>query len=334
VERPAQAGRSRRAGRPAPSALATSERTTGTRLDLVLIARHPGMSRRKAKDVIEKGQVAVAGQIVCEPGRLVLAQESVLWDPHRRALRRARLDLARLFEDEHVLIVDKPAGLLSVPTAGADPESEDTALGRVTEYVRHLRPRRPYVGRVHRLDRETSGALAFALSAAARRGLLALFHDHRIERVYLALVRGAPGAAAGRIDLPIRDTYVGGRRGVAHPGEAASPALSRWRVRERFAQATLLEVRIETGRQHQVRAHLAHVGLPIVGDAVYGDTRALGRGIMASRVMLHAWRLSFQHPLSGVVVAAESPVPEDLADLLKKLGDSGGGRANGPPPRP
>jgi 23S rRNA pseudouridine1911/1915/1917 synthase len=290
------------------------------RLDLALIALHPQMSRRQARDAIEKGQVDVDGRTVREAGHIVGGTEAIVWHRHRRALACARLSLSRLYEDDHLLIVDKPAGLLSVPTSGPGAESEDTALARVAEYVGHLRPRAPYVERVHRLDRETSGALAFALTPEARQGLIALFRDHRIERVYLALVRGEPRAASGKIDAPIRDAYVSGRRGVARPGESGAPARSRWRVRERLGVATLLEVTIETGRQHQVRAHLAHVGLPIVGDRLYGDRHALpGERPQTARLMLHAWRLSLQHPISGVRVAVESAPPQDFVRLVERL---------------
>lgn len=292
----------------------------GVRLDLALIALHPELSRRQARDAIEKGQVDVDGRTEREAGRVVSGAATIDWQRHRRALPRARLSLPRLYEDDHVLIIDKPAGLLSVPTSSAGDEGEDTALARVADYVRHLRPRAPYVQRVHRLDRDTSGALAFALTPEARQGLIALFSDHRIERVYLALVWGEPRAAEGSIDAPIRDTYVSGRRGVARPGEAGLPARSRWRVRERFGVATLIEVTLETGRQHQVRAHLAHVGLPIVGDGVYGDPRPLpGERAHAQRLMLHAWRLALRHPISGARVAAESRPPQDFARLVERL---------------
>ncbi len=289
------------------------------RLDLALIARHPELSRRRAREVIEKGQVSVEGEIVREPGRAVAQDQAIDWNPNRKALSRARLSLPRLYEDEDVLIVDKPAGLLSVPTSGDASETEDSALARVADYARHRGAHAPYVGRVHRLDRDTSGALAFALSPEARQGLIALFRDHRIERVYLALVRGEPATDAGVVDAPIRDTYVSGRRGVARPGEAASQARTGWRIRERLGPATLLEVRLETGRQHQVRAHLAHVGLPVVGDSVYGDVRPLARGLVARRLMLHAWRLAFRHPISGAQVAVTSPLPPDFSEILDGL---------------
>jgi 23S rRNA pseudouridine1911/1915/1917 synthase len=298
-----------------------------TRLDLALIQRHPELSRRKARDVIEKGQVSVDGRTVREPGETVGEGAALRWDPHRKALPRARLSLPVLFEDEHLLVVDKPAGLLSVPT-DEDVKDEDTVLARVEEYVRHLRPRRPYVGRVHRLDRDTSGAIVLALSPAARSGLIRQFGDHRIERRYRALVDGTPPADQGVVDRPLRDAYVSGKRAVARPDEPARPAVTRWRVVERFARGALLAVELQTGRQHQIRVHLAHIRLPVLGDATYGQTASRHPPVRVRRQMLHAGSLAFVHPLTGETVRVESPLPADFRRALQEL------RRLGPTPPP
>jgi 23S rRNA pseudouridine1911/1915/1917 synthase len=289
------------------------------RLDLALIAQYPSLSRRKARDVIEKGQVTVDGQASQEPGRLVGPTAVLRWDPNRKAERRARLSLPLLYRDASVLVVDKPAGLLTVPSS-PDALGEDTALARVEAYVRHLTPRHPYVGVVHRIDRDTSGAVAFALSLAARRGLRNLFREHRIERRYSALVSGEARGERGVIDLPIRDSYAGGKRGIARAGEPSLPAVTRWTLTERLPGGALLEIELGTGRQHQIRIHLAHIGLPIVGDAVYGAPLP-GRRVagLARRQMLHARLLAFVNPLSGVRVHAESPLPEDFRKALSAL---------------
>jgi 23S rRNA pseudouridine1911/1915/1917 synthase len=290
------------------------------------------MSRRKARDVVEKGQVTVDGRLVREAGKDVGEDASVAWDPNRKALPRARCTLGVLHEDDHVIVVDKPAGLLTVPTApGLD--DEDTALGRVQDYARRLKPRGGWAERVHRLDRDTSGAVAFALSKEARAGLIETFRHHRIERRYLAIVEGEPKAEGGTVDAPIREAWVSGRRGVARPGEEARPARTHWRVRERLAGAALLEVDLETGRQHQIRVHLAHAGLPILGDPVYGRPPR-GRPL-ARRPMLHAFRLAFAHPVTGARVAVESPPPDDfrnaLETLRRKPGATPGGLGGGAP---
>jgi 23S rRNA pseudouridine1911/1915/1917 synthase len=286
------------------------------RLDVVLIRAYPGLSRRKAREVIEKGQVTVDGATSLDAGRPLAGTERIEWDANRPARRRARSSLPLLHEDAHVLIVDKPAGLLSVPSS-PDAVDEDTVLARVRDYVRHLRPRRPYVGLVHRLDRDTSGALAFALDPETRAALRALFRHHRIERRYSALVTGVPPGERGEVNLALRDDYEAGRRGVARPGEAGRKAITRWRVIERFPGAALLEVELETGRQHQIRVHLAHVGLPVLGDSVYG--RDASSPVRVRRQMLHARWLGFAHPGTGQTLRVESPLAPDFERALAAL---------------
>jgi 23S rRNA pseudouridine1911/1915/1917 synthase len=292
------------------------------RLDLALIGRHPGLSRRKAREAIEKGQVTVRGATVVEAGREVASADDVRWDVNRPARRHVRSSLPLLYRDEDLVIVDKPPALLAVPSS---PEAvdEDTALRRVQELASHLHPRRPYVGVVHRIDRDTSGALAFALSPEARRRLRALFRAHHIERRYLALVQGAPREDRGTVDAPIHEEYAGGRRRLARGREPAVAALTRWTVVERFPSAALLEVELETGRQHQIRLHLAHIGHPLLGERVYtsegAGRRPAGPGPAAPRQMLHARRLAFVHPMTGTRVEAESPLPPDFRRVLSAL---------------
>jgi 23S rRNA pseudouridine1911/1915/1917 synthase len=287
-------------------------------MDVALIRLHPELSRRKAREVIEKGQVLLEGLVVRQPGRLVQGGATIEWDANRRALPRARLSLPILYQDEALLVVDKPAGLLVVPS-GPGGAAEDTAFSRVLEYARHLEPRRPYAGLVHRLDRDTSGALAFALRAEARRGLIDLFREHRIERRYAAIVEGRPAAARGIVDAPIADAYRGGRRRIARPTEEASPAVTLFTVQERFRGAAWLDVQLETGRQHQIRLHLAHLGLPVLGDRVY---RPRGSGppvVRVERQMLHARLLALRHPLTGEMLRVESPLPRDFQETLAVL---------------
>jgi 23S rRNA pseudouridine1911/1915/1917 synthase len=291
------------------------------RLDLALIKLHPELSRRKAREVIEKGQVELEGRVQTAPGLAVHGGERITWDPNRKALRRTRSSLPLLYADDHLVIVDKPAGLLSVPTTPGG-EDEDTAFERVRDYARHRTPRAPYVGIVHRIDKETSGALAFALTPPAREGLRALFRAHHIERTYLALVSGEPPSEEGKVDRPIHDVYAGGRRRVAAPGEPSHPAVTFYKVRERFALGVLLEVTLETGRQHQIRVHLQAIGLPILGDRVYGREEGF------PRTLLHARSLAFVHPITGERVRGESPVPADFVAALAKL------RARKAPPGP
>jgi 23S rRNA pseudouridine1911/1915/1917 synthase len=308
------------------------------RLDVALIAKHPGLSRRKAREAIEKGQVTVDGRMVREPGTLLTSPRAAIdFDPNQKALPRVRAAIPLLYEDDSVLIVDKPAGLLSVPS-GPGASHEETALGHVRDYVTRLTPKRPYVGLVHRIDRDTSGALVFAKSPESRQALIGLFSRHAIERHYSALVGGRPAADSGVVDAPIKDAYEGGRRGVARSDEPSQPARTRWRVVERFPEGAHLDVVLETGRQHQVRIHLAHIGLPVLGDSRYGRERGKkpGRATLRAhprRQMLHARRLAFVHPLTGAKVAVESPLPEDFVAVLQSLRTAARARPARPGPR-
>jgi 23S rRNA pseudouridine1911/1915/1917 synthase len=287
------------------------------RLDLALIQRYPDISRRQARAAIEKGQVQVGGKETLEAGSPVPDGADIVWDRNRKARARARLTLPILHQDDVLLIVDKPAGLLSVPTSRPPSPDEDTALARVTDFAERLHC--PYAAAAHRLDRETSGALAFALRRDVHETLKRTFGSHTIERRYLAIVEHTPRETEGTIVAPIRDLYAGGKRGVARPGEAASSAITRWRVQESFAHAALLEIQIETGRQHQIRIHLAHIGHPVVGDPTYRPPDRTSTRIPAPRVMLHAQVLGLTHPLTGQVVRVTSPMPADFQKVIQQL---------------
>jgi 23S rRNA pseudouridine1911/1915/1917 synthase len=247
----------------------------------------------------------------------------VRWDRNRKATPKTRISLPLLYADDDLVIVDKPAGLLSVSTS-PDAKGEDTALARVLDYARHRSPHKPFAGAVHRLDRDTSGALAVALDPGTRRDLRALFAEHRIERRYVAIVSGAPRTDQGTIDAPIHDVYKGGKRRIARPGEPSREAVTRFVVTERFEGAALLEVTLETGRQHQNRVHLAHLGIPVLGDTVYGPEKARGPG--APRQMLHARILAFAHPRTGSSIRVDAPLPEDFKAVLARLRRAAPGR--------
>lgn len=291
------------------------------RLDRALMALYAGLSRRKAQDAIAKGQVTAAGTTVWEPGLAVKDQTVIVWNPNRKVERRPRIDLPVLHEDEYLVVVDKPAGLLSVPTTAAD-KREDTAWRRVQEGLGRG-GRRAYAGVVHRLDRGTSGALVFAKDPVVRAALRSLFRAHRIERRYLALVAGTPRAEEGIVDAPIRDAYVSGRRAVAKPGEPSRQARTSWRVLERLGRYSLLEVAPRTGRQHQIRIHLAHLGVPVAGDAVYGRRTATTVDLRLGRLLLHAHVIEFAHPVTGRLLRGTSPLPADFATLLRRLRRTG-----------
>lgn len=264
--------------------------------------------------------MTVDGVVARDPARDVSAAAAVDYNASRPALSTARLDLPRLYEDEEILVIDKPAGLLTIAT---DPESratEDTVLRRAQDYAKRLHGRQAYAGMLHRLDRGTSGALALALSRDAHRAGRALFGAHAFERWYLAIVEGSPRRDHGTMAAHISNEYVSGRRRVVDDEQEGRHAVTHYRVRERFAQAALVELQLETGRQHQIRLHLQQLGHPIVGESVYvtaPGTSARQRKV--TRPMLHAWRLKFPHPLRRLTVQGEAPLPPDFDRVLGEL---------------
>jgi len=260
--------------------------------------------------------VTVNGVEERDPGAQLRPGDAVVFDINRQAVRPARSRFDRLYEDEHVLVLDKPAGLLTVPADREGAPGEDTVLARVREYMERRRGARGYVGPLHRLDRDTSGALAVALSREAHEAGRELFSAHRFDRQYLALVQGLPRRLRGTVDAPIADAYVAGRRRVARAGDAGRAAVTHYVVREAFGErAALLELTLDTGRQHQIRLHLQQLGHPVLGDRVYGGEA----GAAAPRQMLHAWRLAFPHPITGAHIAVEAPVPDDFAKVMRRL---------------
>ncbi len=276
------------------------------------MAQRFGLSRRAAREAVRAGRVDVDGQTVDEPGQSVPAGAGLAFHPHRPLRRRVKTRLTVLHEDPEVLIVDKPAGLLTVPTEARE---KDTLWSRALHYLQHRYGGRPYAGIVHRLDKDTSGALVFARTRSALHALQDRFRTHAIDREYVALVAGAP-KDSGTFDADlVREP--GLRRSIARSGEAGKSAVTRYRTLERFANAALVSIRPETGRTHQIRVHFSAAGHPVLGDRVYGEPAA-GAG-QAPRQMLHARRLGFPHPRTGETVSAESPVPEDFEKVLAGL---------------
>ncbi len=289
------------------------------RLDRRLRALYPDLSWARIRQAIERGQVTVDGTLARDPGVTLPLSAAIDWDPARRALPHARLDLPRLYEDDEILVIDKPAGLLTIATDAMRRSAEDTVLGRVQEYAKHLHGRGSYAGVLHRLDRDTSGALALALSRSAHVLGRELFATHRFERRYLAIVEGILAPAAGTIDAPVSRVYADGRRRIARSDDEGRRAVTHYRVREVFEHASLVELRLETGRQHQIRLHLQQLGHPLVGEQVYGGTGRTGGKGRARRQMLHAWRLRFPHPLRDRVIDVEAPLPNDFERWLRRL---------------
>jgi len=304
----------------------------GRRLDQLLAAALPALSRSRLKALILEGRVASAGAVISEPSRRVKPGErfDVAVPPAAPAAPRAQaIPLEILFEDEALIVIAKPAGLTVHPAPGNPDKTLVNALlahcgASLSGIGGVARP-----GIVHRLDKDTSGVMVAAKTDAAHASLTAQFQSRSIERVYQALVWGTPRPATGRIEGAIgrspRD-----RKKMAVLRRGGKAAATRYRVVKTFGTAAaLVECRLETGRTHQVRVHLAHNNHPLVGDPLYGRARHRGAAEFppSARKMLEAFRrqalhaavLGFDHPTSGARLRFEAPLPSDFSNLLNSL---------------
>jgi 23S rRNA pseudouridine1911/1915/1917 synthase len=286
----------------------TPPEAAGERLDVVL-ASEVG-SRSAAQRLIEAGRVEVDGR--ARPKRHVLrGGEEISWEPEAPAPEpdAAPAPYAIAWRDEHLLVVDKPAGVVVHPARGHRGGTLVQALGDLTGGGDD--PERP--GIVHRLDRDTSGLLVVARTGTAHAALKDLLARREITREYLALVEGRPPARAGTIDAPLgRDRRV--RTRVSTDTDEPRPAVTHFTLERALPAASLLRVRLETGRTHQIRAHLRAIGHPVCGDPEYGTAGLHG----LRRQFLHAQRLAFTHPLTGERLDIRSPLPDDLAGALRR----------------
>ena len=287
---------------------------SGERLDRI-VSQISGLTRSQVRDLIDGRALTVDGEVLAGSTRLTAGTEIVGVVPAPKTTPQpAAVPFTVLFEDGDVLVVDKPAGVVVHPGAG---HSNDTLLnGLVARFpeLAALGEQHRY-GILHRLDRGTSGALIVARSPSAHAALTAALRARAIERVYLALAEGSFDADSGTIDAPIgRDPANPTRRALAGDGR---PARTHNRVMATWPGATLLEVRLETGRTHQIRVHLSSIGRPLAGDAVYGHRGGPGD---LGRVWLHAAAVRFRHPTSGETIAVAAPLPADLARSLRRLG--------------
>jgi 23S rRNA pseudouridine1911/1915/1917 synthase len=282
----------------------------GERLDRFLAGQDAVGSRATAERLLADGAVSVDGERRPKSFRLAGGETVEFEQPAAPsdALVPEELELAVVFEDEHLLVVDKPAGLVVHPAPGhAAGTLVHGLLGRVGGGERG----RP--GVVHRLDRDTSGLIVLARTSEAHRRLQGLVRRRELERHYLALVAGRPRSRRGRIEAPIgRDR----NDPLRHSLDTDTPreAVTHFEIVELLPNHALLDVRLETGRTHQIRVHLEAIGLPVAGDPVYGRPRDLG----LERQFLHASRLAFPHPLTGQRVETDSPLPPDLQAALER----------------
>ena len=280
----------------------------GERLDQFLAG--PLGSRAQAQRLIDAGLVSVDGAVVPKRHRLSGGEVvEVEEEPRAVVVPASDVPYKIVFEDEHLLVVDKPAGVVVHPARGHASGTLSQALagraagGSVPERA----------GIVHRLDRDTSGLLVVARSDAVHRALQGLIRSRALEREYLALVEGRPPARSGTIDAPLgRDRRV--RTKMSSDTDDPREARTHFTVERALPTSTLLRVRLETGRTHQIRAHLLAIGHPVAGDPVYGTAGLFG----LERQFLHAARLAFDHPVTGERVDVSSPLPADLEAALSR----------------
>jgi 23S rRNA pseudouridine1911/1915/1917 synthase len=294
----------------APLVLTVPPDAAGARLDRYLATLDEVGSRAAAERLLAGKKVKVDGASRAKSHRLG-GGETIELDPEERPSELVPEDvpLRIAWEDEHLLVVDKPAGVVVHPSAG---HSSGTLVHGLLGHAvaGGEEPERP--GIVHRLDRDTSGLLIVAKSDAAHRLLQESIRRREVVREYVALVRGRPRSRAGTVEAPIgRDRHDPTR----HSLDTATPreATTHFEVRELLRSHALLEVRLETGRTHQIRVHLAAIDLPVSGDSVYGVPGDLG----LDRQFLHAARVAFPHPITGERIEVDSPLPEDLAAALE-----------------
>ncbi len=306
----------------------------------MLAAREPSLSRSRLKGLILAGSVSVGTTAIRDPAYHVAKGDTITIDvPEAVAAEPEAEDiaLAIVYEDSDIIVIDKPKGLVVHPAAGHASGTLVNALiahcGTSLSGIGGVR--RP--GIVHRLDKDTTGLMVAAKNDAAHQSLTAQFADHgrsgAMERGYLALVWGVPNRQRGTVDAPI-DRHPHAREKMA-VRDGGREAVTHWEIKETFTGrdgkpvATLLACRLETGRTHQIRVHLAHIGHPLIGDSVYGPhfkTKAghlgpEGQAALAAlaRQALHAYLLVIEHPRTGEILHWESPLPEDLIYLTSKL---------------
>jgi 23S rRNA pseudouridine1911/1915/1917 synthase len=299
-----------------PLRIDVSPAAAGERLDVFLVEAGGAASRTAAQRAIDDGRVTVDG--AARPKRhRVAAGERVEVAPAEPAAPSgapaAEVPFAVVYEDEHLLIVDKPAGVVVHPARGHRGATLSEALtGRAAGGGVGGEPDRP--GIVHRLDRDTSGLLVVAKSDAVHRALQDLIRRRELRREYLALVEGCPPARSGTVDAPIgRDRRV--RTRMSTDTDVPREARTHFELERALPGFSLLRVTLETGRTHQIRVHLQAIGHPVAGDPEYGTAGQLG----LDRQFLHAARLAFAHPVTDAPIDVSSPLPPDLAAVLGRL---------------
>lgn len=299
----------------------------GWRLDRALADTIRTLSRERLKALVQSGALERDGASVRDPSLKVHGSEAFrlsVPEPTPAHNEAQDIPLAIVFEDEHLLVVDKPAGLVVHPAAGnADGTLVNALLhhcgGSLSGIGGVARP-----GIVHRIDKDTSGLLVVAKTDVAHEGLARQFAAHSIDRRYLAVVAGVPTAAEGTIDAPLARSATDRKKIAIVRGDRGKRAVTHWRRLKNWRDAALVECRLETGRTHQVRVHMASIGHPLLGDPVYGRSGKRLKDVLNrlefKRQALHAAVLGFTHPVTKDRLSFESAVPKDMQELFTALG--------------
>ena len=299
----------------------------GWRFDRALAAAVPTMSRERLKALISAGEVSIAGAPMRDPSRKAAGGETVqiaIPAPTAATAEAQDIPLTIMFEDEHLLVVDKPAGLVVHPAAGNLDGTLVNALlhhcaGRLSGIGGVARP-----GIVHRIDKDTSGLLVVAKTDRAHEGLASQFAAHSVERLYTAVVAGRPMPMAGRIDGALARSSSNRQKMAIVADGRGKHAVTHYKTLQTLSKdATVVECRLETGRTHQVRVHMTSLGHPLLGDPVYGRTKPAHREVLQqlnfTRQALHARTLGFFHPTTKDKLTFESPIPSDIQELISFL---------------
>jgi 23S rRNA pseudouridine1911/1915/1917 synthase len=300
--------------------IAVGAEAAGERLDRFLAGRMDGFSRSAVQRLVAGGRVLVNGAAV-KPGHRLRGGERIDFSvpppaPAAPAAEDAPLDV--LHEDDDLLVINKPPGMIVHPAGRiVSGTLVNALLARCRDLSGvggELKP-----GIVHRLDKGTSGCIVVAKNDAAHRAISAQFARREVEKEYLAIVHGAPPGGRGVVDAPIARHPVERKRMAVRKDRGRESATS-YETLERFVGFSLAALRLRTGRTHQIRVHMAHLGCAVLGDALYGRRKpAEAEGVRAARPMLHAWRIGFVHPAGGVTLRVEAPIPPDFAAVLEAL---------------
>ena len=299
----------------------------GWRLDRALAAAVPSLSRERLKVLTKAGKLMREGKAVRDPATKVKGDERftlAIPDPEPAHNEPQEIPLPIVYEDEHLLVVDKPAGLVVHPAAGNRDGTLVNALlhhcgGSLSGIGGVARP-----GIVHRIDKDTSGLLVIAKHDKAHEGLAKQFADHSIERRYLAIVSGVPRLAGDVVDAPLARSAQNRKKIAIVKEGRGKRAVTHWKRLEILKDAALVECTLETGRTHQVRVHMASIGHPLLGDPVYGRGKSIHRKLLNQldfkRQALHAAHLGFIHPVTKGRLSFDSALPSDMQELFTALG--------------